>query len=277
MTWTVTWDSSQTNSYFYHPLGVTLTKTNDFTFAFDLQLHDIAIGVQPNYPQTFQVAIGLLNYAEATNNNFFIGTGYNAPDIAEFDYFPAFEIYYDSISTPIISSENNFANVGFTVPFQMFPGVQYQAVMAYTADSQTLHTTLTSNGIPVGPIEDTILGTNFDDFAVDTFSINSYTEEGQDTNDYGGVIYAGSILAHGTVNDLFFENLVPVKQITAISAGNVQFTGTTNWIYTLERSTDFQTWTTVSSPTAGVSGIMTLSDTNPPADKAFYRVRAGLP
>lgn len=273
----VTWDSSQSNSYFFHPLGATLSETNDFMFGFDLQLHDITTGLEPEYPQTFQVAIGLFNYAEATNENFIIGTGYSAADIVEFDYFPAFEIYDDSISTPIISSENDFATGGFTFPFQIVTGVQYHAILTYTADNQTLHTTLTSNGVPVGPIQDTVLGPKFDNFSVDTLSINSYSQEGQDTNDYGGVIYAGSILAHGTVNNMFFANPVPVVKIVAASAGVVQFSGTTNWVYYLERTTDFQTWTTVSVPTAGASGTMTLTDTNPTPNMAFYQVQADLP
>src|ERR1043166_1732063 len=37
----VTWDSSQTNSYFYRPLGTILSKSDDFGFAFDLRLSDI--------------------------------------------------------------------------------------------------------------------------------------------------------------------------------------------------------------------------------------------
>jgi hypothetical protein len=43
----VTWDSSQTNSYFHHLLDTTYTKTNDFLVMFDLKLNDIAVGTTP--------------------------------------------------------------------------------------------------------------------------------------------------------------------------------------------------------------------------------------
>ncbi len=76
---------------------------------------------------------------------------------------------------------------------------------------------------------------------------------------------------------MFFANPVPVLKIAAAGPGGVQFTGTTNWIYTLERSTDFQTWQTVSLHVVGVSGTINIDDTNPPPVTAFYRVRADLP
>jgi hypothetical protein len=278
----VTWDSSQTNSYFYHPLGVTLTSTNDFMLAFDFELNDIATGLETNYPQTFQVAIGLLNFAEATSSGFVIGSGYQAPDLVEFDYFPAFDIYSSSVTTPIISSDNNFGSGGFTFPLAIVTGAHYHAVMTYTADNLTLHTTLSSNGVPVGPIQDTTLDAGFGDFHVDTFSINSYSQAGQDTSVYTNsdgstVIYAGSVLAHGRVGKMSFGTPLPALNVLAAAPGNVQFSGTTNWIFTLERTADFQSWTDVSPPEPGVEGAMDLTDTNPPPDRAFYRVRADLP
>jgi hypothetical protein len=50
-----------------------------------------------------------------------------------------------------------------------------------------------------------------------------------------------------------------------------------NWLYSLERSSDLQHWMTV---TAGISGNGTnviIGDATPPADKSFYRIRADQP
>jgi hypothetical protein len=266
----VTWDSSQTNSYFYHPIGATLTKTNNFMLEFDFRLNDIAIGVDTNKPFTFQIAIGLLNFANATNEGFIVGSGYQAPNLLEFDYFPD-SGFGASVTTPIISSANNFASGGFTYPLELTPGADYHAVMIYTADNQTLHSTLTSNGVPVGPLQDTKITGTFGDFNVDTISINSYSDVGQDPN------YSGSVLAHGVFHSLFFANPLPVTRIDPGAPGNVQFTSTTNWLYTLERTTDLQSWTDASPVVSGIEGTLTLSDTNAPSDKAFYRVRAQRP
>src|SRR5690606_29998194 len=61
----VTWDSSRTNSYFYFPLGVTFTRADRFTASFELRLDEIAIGVTPGKPYTFQVAAGLIGMESA--------------------------------------------------------------------------------------------------------------------------------------------------------------------------------------------------------------------
>jgi hypothetical protein len=150
-------------------------------------------------------------------------------------------------------------------------------VLIFTADNQTLRTTLSSNGVPIGPVNGNTLNPTFGDFNVDTLSINCYSDAGQDTNEYFGVIYAGSIVAHGSVNNLFFATPLPVTQIITTAPGSIQFSSTTNWNYVLERTADFQSWTGVSLVTIGAEGTLTLSDTNPPMDKVFYRVRADRP
>ena len=89
----VTWDSTQPNSYFYHPLGAALTRYDDFSLEFDLRLSDIASGVEPGKTGPLEIGLGFLNLAEATSTNFMRGAYGGAPDVAEFDYYTSG--YYD--------------------------------------------------------------------------------------------------------------------------------------------------------------------------------------
>src|SRR5271154_3452597 len=79
----VTWNSTNQNSYFYHSLGTILTRNDDFSIVFDLQLNEAEVS-----GYGFELAIGLLNLAEATSTNFNRSTGANSPDLVELDYFP---------------------------------------------------------------------------------------------------------------------------------------------------------------------------------------------
>ena len=83
----VTWDSTQPNSYFFQPLGTTITRHDDFRLAFDLRLQDIASGVEPGKTGPMQLGIGFLNFAGATSTNFMRGAFGNAPNVAEFAYY----------------------------------------------------------------------------------------------------------------------------------------------------------------------------------------------
>ena len=91
----VTWDSSQTNSYFYHPLGTILTRNDDFSIAFDLRLNDIASGTHAGMTGGFEIGLGFLNFGDATGTNFLRGVFYpigapiGAINLVEFDYFPS--------------------------------------------------------------------------------------------------------------------------------------------------------------------------------------------
>ena len=90
----VTWDSSQPNSDFYHPLGTILSRDDDFELSFDLTLLDETIGTTPGQPYTFEIAVGFLNLVSATRTNFYRGSGVNAAygpvNLVEFNFFPAF-------------------------------------------------------------------------------------------------------------------------------------------------------------------------------------------
>jgi hypothetical protein len=269
----VTWDSSKANSYFCRPFGAILTKASDFMLGFDLRLNDIAGGVNPGKPFPFQISIGLLHLAQATNAGFIRGSGFQAPNLVEFDYFPA-AVFDPTVSPVLISSNNEFSAGGFTFPLELTTNTVFQVTMIYTAEDRTLRTQMTGKGMPFGLVKDATLGTSFSDFTVDHFGVSSYSDVGQ----FPG--FEGSVLAHGVVDNFMLAAPPPVTRVTAINeagAVRLQFLSTTNWVYTLERTTSFQSWDTASSAVAGTGGMLTLQDTNPPMANAFYRVKARFP
>jgi len=280
----VTWDSSQTNSYFYHPLGTILARDDDFSVAFDLRLNDFVAGLDPEMPSTFPLSVGFLNLAEASQPGFLRGTGYSAQDLAEFSFFPdpgGAWIYGPSLTAVMIDSTGfNYSSGGYD-PDSLTTNDIYRVNLTYTASNSNLVMTITRNNEMFVSNCVASLGTNFTDFRVDAISISSYSQAGQDTNDYSGVNYAGSLLAHGSV-DNFVVTLPPppVQNLTGAFSNGVwqaQFISRSNWLYTLERTTNFVSWTDVSAATSGNGTNLFLPDTNAPADKGFYRVRAGRP
>lgn len=268
----VTWDSSRQNSFFCHPISTALTRADDFSLAFDLRLSDIAVGANSNKPTTFQIAVGLVNLAQASDSTFLRGTGTDSPNVVELDYFPD-SGFGATVSPTLISSNNDFAT-SFNWPMELKTGVVYQVAMIFTAAEQTLRTTMTSNGVPFGPIGNATLDARFSDFRVDHVAISSYSDAGQDP------VYAGSVLAHGVVNNILLAVPPPVTFVSGGLAGNswaVQFRSATNWLYTLERTVDFRSWVETGPAVPGNGGALALHDANPPSGRAFYRVRAALP
>lgn len=272
----VTWDSSKPNNYFHRPLGTVLTPEDDFSLSFDLTFEDYASGVNPAKPGTFEAAIGLFNFDQAVKTNFFRGAGttsFGPINLVEFDFFPAFDTFNPTIAQTIVGTNRSNANWLYNHENQqeMTPGEMFRVAMHYSSATRTLLTTVTHNGETYGdPQVMTLLAHH--DFRVTTFSISSYSDAGQNP------FYAGSILAHGSVDNIVI--VTPPPPVTTLVCGfngsvwQVQFTSRTNWLYTLERSANSTTWTNVSSATLGNGAMATLSDTNPPAGMAFYRVRA---
>ncbi len=272
----VTWDSSTSNSYFYHPLRTVLSRDDDFALEFDLRLLDITTTTKPG---PFEIAVAFINYAEATRSNYWRGSGIDAvhgpTDVVEFDYFPAGYIagwggVAASVSPTIVSSNNLFASQ-FAL-LQLTNGQVYHVAMSYTASNATLRTTLTCNGAPFGDVGDLVLDTNFTDFRVDSLAICSYSDAGDDYD---------SVLAHGVVDNVLAT--IPPAPVgpmsTAVSNGvwEVSFASQTNWIYALERTTDLNSWSAVSDTINGNGTMLVLEDLTPPPGAAFYRVRAQKP
>jgi hypothetical protein len=268
----ITWDSAHPNSYYTWPLPTIVSRTDDFAFAFDLRLGDIAIGTTPDKPFTFELGIGLINLGEATAPGFLRGTGADSPDLVEFDYFPD-SGFGATISPTIISSNVVFAT-GFNSPLELMANDWYHVAMSYTASNETLVTTMTRNGAPFDPIQNVQIGSNFTDFRTDHFAIASYSDAGQDPQ------FAGSLLAHGVVDNIVVT--VPDVAVTGLIAERatgswqVGLNSRIGWRYTLERTEDFQSWAGVSAAIPGLDGRLTLSDTNAQKE-AFYRIKAERP
>jgi len=272
----VTWDSSQGNSYLYHPLRTILTREDDFSLGFDLTLTDIGVGLDTNKITSFPIAIGFLNFDLAAATNFIRGTGSDSPDLAELAYFwdsgfgaTVWPTFVDTTSSFNYNDSSDYAVFGLA------PGDSYHILMNYTASNQTAILTITNFENTSGLKIVQLINTNFGDFRLGSLSISSYSDAGQDPQ------YAGSVLAHGVVDNLVLTVPAPpvddVVGLLAKGVWQVQFTGQSRWVYTLEQTTDFQTWSNASAATEGTATTMVLAATNALAKAAFYRIRAERP
>lgn len=278
----VTWDSSRPNSYFFHPLGTILGTNDDFSMSFDLLLTDYAIGVNPAAPDDFELASGLLNFAEATSTNFLRG-GYSPtqpilqPDLAEFDFFQWDDVPpYPATNTvwpSFIDSQNDFywgGDSSYGV-VELPTNIEMRVSMNYTASNQTCVLTITTNGAAVVAPVTAVLnapGVSFGDYHLDTFAVESYSDAGS----------GGSLLAHGTIGNVVL--VVPPPPVTYLQpalvngVGQVEFDSRTGWNYVLQSSADLETWLTAAPTATGTGGNLILQDTNSPQQHQFYRVNA---
>lgn len=269
----VTWDSSQTNSYFHRPLGTILTRDDDFSLRFDLTFDDYASGTTPGKPYAAPVTVGFLNLDQATHTNFSRGAGANATygpkNLVEFNFFPAFDMFLPTIDQVIVSTNNAWLYNQDNL-LEMTPGETFRVTMNYLGAVRTLTTTISNNGALYGQPQVIIVPTSFD-FRVATVSVSSYSD----------VRDIGSALAHGVVdNFVVVTPPPPAENLTCAFTGvnwQVQFESRTNWTYVLERATNLSFWAAASTSTNGSGSTLALTDTNPPTVNAFYRVRASRP
>jgi hypothetical protein len=272
----VTWDSAQGNSYFYHPLGTVLARDSDFALSFDLRLDQIGAGPDTNKATSFPISVGFINRDVATLTNFFRGTGTDSPDLAEFAYF--WDSGFGATSWPTLVDTNSSFNYSSSSDYAILAittGDTYHIAMAFTSADQTLVNTITNLATSSGVRLTQSVTTNFTDFRLGSVSINSFSDAGQDPQ------YAGSVLAHGVIDNLVANFPAPpvqnVSQVSTNGTWQVHFASTTNWVYQLERSANLSSWTSASPPVAGIDGVTVLVDTNAPSSSAFYQVHATRP
>jgi hypothetical protein len=280
----VTWDSSQSNSLFYMPLGTVLAKSDDFSFSFDLTLTRASTGDSTG---PLSLALGFLNLTNAIDPGFERGAGVS-PNIAEFDYYP--DGYFPGYPSPatatpsfVDSTSSAFAPDDLT-PYEVeLPtNVLMHIAMAYTASNQTAALSITTNGIALAQFPGLVINltgnggfADTNDYRVNIFSVTSYSEAGQSPP------YVASIYAQGTVGNLVVT--VPPPPVQDLSGTfskglwQAQFISRSNWLYTLERTTNFVSWKDVSATASGNATNQFLQDANAPAGGGFYRVRAERP
>lgn len=261
----VTWDSSQTNSYFYHSLRTILAKSDAFSLSFDLQLNDVTWSGSP------ELAVGLFRFSDATNANFSRPAA-DTPNLFEFDYFPD-----NGIGQPAIVATLSDTNVSSTNTRDFYfvydnqplnSGVVYHIVLTHTAGQPTISGEVFANGQLYSSLPGPFYGP-ITDFRLDTISVSSYSDPGN------------SLLAHGTV-DNFVITLPPppVQNFSGTLTNGIwqaQFLSQSDWLYTLQRTTNFISWDNVSIATSGNGTNLFLPDNHPPPDNAFYRIRADRP
>lgn len=279
----VVWDSTKPNSYFYLPLGQRLTIDQAFSLAFDITLNSIAIGSTPDKPFTFPIVIGLIDINQATREDYFRGSGIHAVHgprgTVEWNYLPD-SGFGATVSSGLISQDNQWAFQN-TFPLELNPGVAYQVQLNYDPSTQTLHSTMTSDGVPFGPLNeahlDEIFGNSlaggFTQLGVDTLAIASYSDEGQSPPEF-----AGSIQARGSVDNLRFsyESNLSIDQIRLTNGQmNLSFQATEGWDYWLEQSHDFKTWLTLAHQYQTVSGKVAFAIEQTGTSHGFFRVRGG--
>jgi len=261
----VTWDSSETNSYFYYSLNTELTKKDSFSLEFELQVFEAIAGTSSNKPFTFELSLGLINLNNATNSGFHRGTASSSPNLVEFDYFP--DSGYGATVSPTIISDRSRFYPSFAFPFELLATSVYQVRLDYESTNMTLRTVITENGKPTQPIDSVKLPSDFSDFMVNAVSINNYSDEGA----------GGSIKAFGRVDNIQIHlPSVPSVQLHGQKIREhfqVTFTGQPGAFNQIERSVDLKTWTKVFeillTTERQISYEAVLENNSP----AFYRVK----
>ncbi|MED5381755.1 MAG: hypothetical protein VYC47_04220, partial [Verrucomicrobiota bacterium] len=186
----VTWDSERPNSLFHRPLGLTLTEGDAFAFTFDITLDEVKGGHRDGQPYTFEVALGLLNIGSAKADGFNRGTGTDSPNLVEWNYFP--DTGFGATVSPAIASANSQFAAGFTFPAEMALGKIYSVRMEYDPAARELSTAMLENAKAWNAVKTVRLPDDLAGFAVDCFSISSYTGKGSES----------SLLAAGRIDNV---------------------------------------------------------------------------
>jgi hypothetical protein len=269
----VTWDSTQTNSYFFLPLGLALTGADDFKIGFSIALDRIAIGTSEGKPYTFQIAVGLLNLSNAVNPQFFRGAGIDpvrgARNLLELAYFP--DSGFGATVAPTLATEAN--NIAFSGnhPLELIPGVVYRFEMQFDSTHRTVASAMWRSGERVPPegLKPLQIPAHFADFRFDSIAIASYSDAGQSPQ------FAGSLQARGWVDDveLVVWHRVRARIHFGESGVEIRFPTEPGWAYQVETCEDLAGWQAAGARIVGTGFEMGLGVAVEDV-RRFFRVSA---
>ena len=260
----VTWDSEKPNSSFYRPLGLVLTEADAFAFKFDIALDEVKVGHLDGQPYTFEVAVGLVDIESAKGDGLSRGTGSDSPNLVEWNYFP--DTGFGATVSPAIASGKSQFAAGFTFPAELAAGEKYSVRMEYDPGERTLKTFMLENSKAWKGIQSVKLQDDFSGFAVDAFSISSYTAKGTES----------SLFASGTVDNLAIAVDRSQPRIVGARLIDGQWRARTFGFatadYLLERSADLHDWQPVGNGVRSDGFYLRLIDEETLDGGWFYRL-----
>ena len=260
----VTWDSEKPNSSFYRPLGLVVTEADAFAFTFEIALDEVKAGHLDGQPYTFEVAVGLVDIESAKADELSRGTGSDSPNLVEWNYFP--DTGFGATVSPVITSGKSQFAAGFTFPAALAAGGKYSVRMEYDPGERTLKTFMLENSKAWKEIQSVKLQDDFSGFAVDAFSISSYTAKGTES----------SLFATGTVDNLAIAVDRSQPRIVGARLIDGQWRARTFGFaaadYLLERSADLHDWQPVGNGVLSDGFYFRLIDEEPPDGGGFYRL-----
>jgi hypothetical protein len=263
------WESARTNSFFYFPLGLTLTREDAFSFEFDINLAEIAIGTTPDKPYTFEIAAGLINTTNAFDPELFRGSGVNtehgARNLIEWTYFP--DSGFGATVSPTVATAANQIAFSDNHPVELTPGVNYHFEISFSPEDQVLRSTMRSGTHAPEELKRLALSPAFSGFQLNAFAVASYSDAGQSPPQF-----SGSVEAVGTVSNASVS--IYSRPILSIEAATIAFETKTNYVYYLESSPDLHSWQSTTKIVNGTGAAVRMALDPDRGGVEFYRVRA---
>jgi len=264
----IRWDSSQPNSAFYLPLDWTLDRRERFAIEWEMTVAEVHAGVRPGKPFAFELAVGFFRKEDVVAEGFRRGTGVDARNLVEWDFFP--DTGYGATVWPtVISSEGrfNYNSSSDYVIWDLPIGKPVRGRLTFDGKKSMLETEVWVDGQQAFPPLQVPLHPSFSNFQVDAVGFLSYSDAGSN----------GSLQARAMVR--WVRVTVPDRPIRSIRLVRgpqgwvVRFQGRSGWRYELLESEDLRHWTVVTECRMEADGWVELPVPVSKSRQRFYRVR----